>query len=314
MNKRLFLYYLSATAAVLPFVAQAQYVPEDERVINVTEKNLPEYRPDGIRAGLFQVLPFFAVEENYDDNIYRTSGSKESDFITRVRPGTLVQSDWNNHQIQLSALGDFGFYADNSSEDYQDYVVQAKGRLDIVRDTYLHGLVRHNHIHEERDSPNDAGGDEPTEIDINTAQVGFVRERGRIKLYASAQVKELEFEDTFAGPTVIDNDDRNRVQQEYEAKVAYELHPQYDVFVRYITDMRDYDNTALVNRDSTGQKVEMGGTIDISGKAKGEVYAGYLEQDYDTFGTLNKANFGGCLLYTSPSPRDRTRSRMPSSA
>ena len=26
------------------------------------------------------------------------------------------------------------------------------------------------------------------------------------------------------------------------------------------------------------------------------------------------AGFGGCLLYTSPSPRDRTRSRMPSSA
>ena len=29
-------------------------------------------------------------------------------------------------------------------------------------------------------------------------------------------------------------------------------------------------------------------------------------------GDLNKAN--ACLLYTSPSPRDRTRSRMPSSA
>ena len=28
----------------------------------------------------------------------------------------------------------------------------------------------------------------------------------------------------------------------------------------------------------------------------------------------NTANFNGCLLYTSPSPRDRTRSRMPSSA
>ena len=26
------------------------------------------------------------------------------------------------------------------------------------------------------------------------------------------------------------------------------------------------------------------------------------------------AEFSGCLLYTSPSPRDRTRSRMPSSA
>ena len=31
-----------------------------------------------------------------------------------------------------------------------------------------------------------------------------------------------------------------------------------------------------------------------------------VDMDQDTFGT--------CLLYTSPSPRDRTRSRMPSSA
>ena len=29
---------------------------------------------------------------------------------------------------------------------------------------------------------------------------------------------------------------------------------------------------------------------------------------------LRKAQFRDCLLYTSPSPRDRTRSRMPSSA
>ena len=28
----------------------------------------------------------------------------------------------------------------------------------------------------------------------------------------------------------------------------------------------------------------------------------------------NAALFGGCLLYTSPSPRDRQKSRMPSSA
>ena len=27
-----------------------------------------------------------------------------------------------------------------------------------------------------------------------------------------------------------------------------------------------------------------------------------------------RASYGTCLLYTSPSPRDRTRSRMPSSA
>ena len=36
----------------------------------------------------------------------------------------------------------------------------------------------------------------------------------------------------------------------------------------------------------------------------------------DPFDFLAPGNVGGnlCLLYTSPSPRDRTRSRMPSSA
>ena len=32
------------------------------------------------------------------------------------------------------------------------------------------------------------------------------------------------------------------------------------------------------------------------------------------FNTSSETDFMTCLLYTSPSPRDRTRSRMPSSA
>ena len=34
----------------------------------------------------------------------------------------------------------------------------------------------------------------------------------------------------------------------------------------------------------------------------------------DYLATRLKEGYSGCLLYTSPSPRDRTRSRMPSSA
>ena len=33
-----------------------------------------------------------------------------------------------------------------------------------------------------------------------------------------------------------------------------------------------------------------------------------------TFSLQSLADFDGCLLYTSPSPRDRQKSRMPSSA
>ena len=38
----------------------------------------------------------------------------------------------------------------------------------------------------------------------------------------------------------------------------------------------------------------------------------YLKTDWSFKGLFGK--FDSCLLYTSPSPRDRTRSRMPSSA
>ena len=47
--------------------------------------------------------------------------------------------------------------------------------------------------------------------------------------------------------------------------------------------------------------------------ADGVAHADATLRDYVVTPQLN-ACFNDCLLYTSPSPRDRTRSRMPSSA
>ena len=41
---------------------------------------------------------------------------------------------------------------------------------------------------------------------------------------------------------------------------------------------------------------------------------GFVVPDIERAMASYEALFGPCLLYTSPSPRDRTRSRMPSSA
>ena len=48
------------------------------------------------------------------------------------------------------------------------------------------------------------------------------------------------------------------------------------------------------------------------GSAPDEAFLSSLKIEGDTIAGLNHDNI--CLLYTSPSPRDRTRSRMPSSA
>ena len=58
------------------------------------------------------------------------------------------------------------------------------------------------------------------------------------------------------------------------------------------------DNIGLINRDKK-----------LSFKFNGVTYYGY---EGDTLASALIAN--GCLLYTSPSPRDVEESRMPSSA
>ena len=54
------------------------------------------------------------------------------------------------------------------------------------------------------------------------------------------------------------------------------------------------------------------------GKDSGDIYISLLKKNDRVFLTIDDNGNGmpndTCLLYTSPSPRDRTRSRMPSSA
>ena len=47
---------------------------------------------------------------------------------------------------------------------------------------------------------------------------------------------------------------------------------------------------------------------------KASTGAGLGNLGNDFFGTVGEATLKGCLLYTSPSPRDKRQSRMPSSA
>jgi hypothetical protein len=127
-------------------------VDRTRRGDTVEDRARPQYDPLGQRMGAFVLFPELTVQEQYESNIFRDENDEEDDFLTRVMPNLTLQSDWNNHQLQLETGGDFGFYKDNSDEDFQDYFAGASGRIDIKRSTQLRLRTRYRHEHESRES------------------------------------------------------------------------------------------------------------------------------------------------------------------
>ena len=77
----------------------------------------------------------------------------------------------------------------------------------------------------------------------------------------------------------------------------------FDKFGNYTFGIKEHIIFPEVSFDRADKVRGLDITVAISSKSPEHSYA-----------LLEKLNFPFCLLYTSPSPRDRTRSRMPSSA
>ena len=71
---------------------------------------------------------------------------------------------------------------------------------------------------------------------------------------------------------------------------------------------------AVVAKIPSGQTMTYGAVAKAAGRERAyRAVANVMAANYDLAVPCHRV-VRGCLLYTSPSPRDRTRSRMPSSA
>lgn len=286
-------------AGATPRPANAQLLPDD----NVTSikgrfTNAPDYQPLGARAGTFLIHPFLTTGAAYESNIFRTANNEESDFIYTVNPGVEVKSDWNLHSLQFLTSADFGLYQDNSDEDYEDYEAVLTGRYDITYNTYLYSQLSYERLHEDRGSPDDVRGDEPTEYDRYMARVAFNRSLGKLRLLLNQLTTKYEFENTSVSGTPVNNSVRDRTEKLYQARLGYEYFPNYEAYILGSYKDIDYDVANTVDRSSDGYDLRVGTAVDLSGKVKGDVYAGYLDREYSApFQDLSEANYGASLIW-----------------
>jgi hypothetical protein len=256
-----------------------------ERGSVVTQRPRPEYDPLGLRFGNWFFYPKIELDEVYNDNIFATKSNRKNDFITVVSPTLDLRSRVPDvYDVDVTAGANVGTHARFSNEDYGDYFAGADGTYNIERNLLLLGGLRFEHLHEERDSPDQVGTTtNPAEFNATTATAGIASRGLRIGWQFDVGYQRQDWDNEPAiGGGVVQESQRNLNIYTANATGTYEIAPRYQAFTRFGYNVRDYDNSGAINRNSNGWRFDVGGRVDITGVTFAELRLGYLAQDYSS--------------------------------
>lgn len=225
-----------------------------------------------------------SIDEIHDDNIFATRNNRESDFITVVSPFLTAKTAGEDGSFRLDTGASVGRYASNSSENYQDFWGGMEIRRNLGKSAEIFGGGRISRLHEDRASPDDVLGPEPTKYDQGEAFLGAQFTADRMAVRVGGTYDRLDFEDDAPHGTPANNDDRDRELWSFGARVGYAVSPGRRLFVQGASDTRRYDeylDDNGQNRDSDGYNAAVGLEFRSGLALSGEVLAGYLEQNYN---------------------------------
>jgi hypothetical protein len=219
------------------------------------------------------------------------------DVILRLRPEVAVATDWSRSSLTAYVRSTISQYAEYDSENTVDYDLGAAGRLDVSRAMNIVGGASFGHQSEPRTTASSQlQSEEPIEYDVTSGYVAATRTTGRVKLSGRADVRAFDYEDghTAAG-VVVDQDDRDRTNTSFTGRVEGALRPATARFVLATANDRDYDLPSTLTtaaRDSSGFEVLAGANFELGAVARGEVAAGYIEQNFDESVYKDLGGFG----------------------
>ncbi|MBM3581399.1 MAG: hypothetical protein FJX37_05465 [Alphaproteobacteria bacterium] len=282
----------TVAGAVALFVAGGAVAePRDKPPMAETEMALHDPLPreevptgPGVRAGSFVLFPVLGLGETFDDNIFASRDDRKADFVRTVSPALIAVTEGKDRFARLQIGAEAGLYKWHSSENYFDGHLSAESRMSLSAATQIFGGAWAGRDHEERESPNEVFGREPTRY-FDLRGYGGVRHRmENLTLTAGGRVERLDFRDTSAAGGAINNDDRDRnilgggVQASYALMDGFEPFIQAGLIARRYDDARDDNGFA---RDSTGMRFLAGARFRPAPNILAQAFAGLMIQNYD---------------------------------
>lgn len=265
---------MAAVTSSIPVQASAQTSGRGDTVL---DRARPEFDPVGLRLGTIWVFPAYEIGILHDDNIFASRRNTVDDIIIEQSPRIAVKSDFPRHALGLDVGADLGRYVDRGTEDYDDLHVAANGRLDIQRGSEVSATVQWDRLHDDRSSPDDVGGLEPTIYRRSDAGLGYRQEFNRVELRVGGLVRHYDFDDASTGAAIVNNDDRDRMQYRLESRLQYALVDAFRAFVEGAATRVDYASARDDNgfdRNSQGGELYLGVGGDLTGVILGEVMVG----------------------------------------
>lgn len=276
----------SASSSLAQAQAQSGDMFARDRSVAIRDRPHPEYEAMGLPMGGFTVYPKLDIIGEYNDNVFATETGAVDDVILRLRPEIAVSTDWNRSSITAYARSTISQYAEYDSENTTDYDLGGAARLDVSRAMNIVGGASFGHQSEPRTTASSGSQSEkPIEYDVASGYIAATRTSGRVKLSGRADIRDFDYEDgyTSAG-VVVDQDDRDRTNTSFTGRVDVAISPATALFIQATGNDRDYDVASTLTtaaRDSSGYEILAGANFELGAVARGEIAAGYIEQNFD---------------------------------
>lgn len=249
---------------------------------SVTARARPDYDPIGIAAGGFRLFPTLQIQPGYDDNIYNIDSGRVSDGLVRIAPRVEARSTWSRHSLTLSTGGQFERYFSRTTENNEQYDVEATGRVDASNDVAINASGLYARRVEQRGTLGDiiASGDR-IRYDLGTARLSATSTIGRLLFTTGGTYSSFNYLPVRVDGVSVSQNYRDRDEATAVLRADYVVGPGIRAFVSGNFNDQNYKQSlAGIDQDSKGYAVLGGMVFGVNEFISGEVGIGYLKQYY----------------------------------
>ncbi|EGD59044.1 hypothetical protein Y88_1106 [Novosphingobium nitrogenifigens DSM 19370] len=269
---------------ILPGMAMAQQAvdPRMEEDTAATRPR-PEYDQPGLQAGNFLIFPTLAADLAISDNIYARRDIRVGDEVFSVRPTVWARSRWQRHEFNLHANGQVDRYVSHAGENNETWATGFDGRIDIGKETELHGNLNFAHNIEPRGSTGDTlFGAAPVAYGLLTADLRVDQAFYHTRVTVAGHLDRFRYSPRVLNDTPIDLSYRDYDYLEGRVRVAQGVSPGMAAYAEFSIASSTYtfNLQGSGQRDATQYSGLVGVAFGLNRLIHGEAGIGYFRRDF----------------------------------